>query len=88
MEKPKQIWHHELQSYFVPVIKLDSFINPYDATVAMIYPADDYTLKLFEPKGRISDSGLLTYNQLDLVRFVKPHKMSVIQDFAQLAFSS
>jgi hypothetical protein len=59
---------------------LDSFINPYDATAAMVYPADDYTMQLFQPKGRIDDSGLLKKYSMDLVRFVKPHKMSVIRD--------
>jgi hypothetical protein len=85
-EKPKQIWHADLDAYYVPVIELDSAINPNDATAAMVYPADDYTLKLFQPQGRISDGGLLKHYQMDLVRFVKPHKMSVIQDFNQMQF--
>jgi hypothetical protein len=81
LEKPKQIWHSDLAGYYVPVLELDSAINPNDATAAMVYPADDYTMKLFQPQGRISDGGLLKHYQMDLVRFVKPHKMSVIQDF-------
>lgn len=79
-EKPKQIWHADLDAYYVPVIELDTAVNPLDSSVAMVYPADDYTLKLFQPQGRIDDSGLLTNYALDLVRFVKPNNMSVIQD--------
>jgi hypothetical protein len=86
-ERPKQIWHAELGAYYVPVLELDSSINPWDATAAMVYPADDYTMKLFQPQGRISDGGLLRNYSMDLVRFVKPHKMSVIQDFSQMSFS-
>jgi hypothetical protein len=81
LESPKQVWHAELTDYMVPVIRLDSFLNPWDATAAMVYPADDYTMKLFEPKGRISDSGLLRNYRMDLIRFVKPNKMSVIENF-------
>jgi hypothetical protein len=80
LESPKQVWDPELTAYMAPVIRLDSFINPYDATAAMVYPADDYTMQLFQPKGRIDDSGLLKKYSMDLVRFVKPHKMSVIRD--------
>jgi hypothetical protein len=86
LEKPKQIWHSDLAAYYVPVIELDSVLNPYDATAAMVYPADDYTMKLFQPQGRISDGGLLGNYAMDLVRFIKPHKMSVIQDFNQMSF--
>jgi hypothetical protein len=81
LESPKQVWHAELTDYMVPVIRLDSYLNPYDATAAMVYPADDYTMNLFQPKGRISDSRLLRNYHMDLIRFVKPHKMSVIQNF-------
>jgi hypothetical protein len=84
LESPKQVWNQDLTDYMVPVIRLDSFINPYDATAAMVYPADDYTMKLFEPKGRISDSGLLKKYSMDMIRFVKPQKMSVIENFNQI----
>jgi hypothetical protein len=70
----------------VPVLRLDSAINPNDAVAALVYPADDYTMRLFQPQGRISDGGLLKHYQMDLVRFVKPHKMSVIQNFNQMQF--
>ena len=86
-ERPRQIWHSDLAGYYVPVLELDSVLNPNDATAAMVYPADDYTMKLFQPQGRVSDSGLLRNYSMDLVRFVKPHKMSVIQDFGQGTFS-
>jgi hypothetical protein len=81
LEGPKQIWNADLAAYMVPVLRLDSAINPNDATAALVYPADDYTMNLFKPQGRISDGGLLRNYAMDHVRFVKPHKMSVIQTF-------
>jgi len=81
--KPGQIIDHEQSTYYVPTIDLDSFPNPYDATAAMVYPADDYTKDIFYKKGRIDDGGLLSKYAMEHVRFVKPHKIRLLEDFAQ-----
>ena len=65
-------------------IELDSAYNPYDTTAAMVYPADNFTMKLFGNRGRIDDAGALANYQMDLIRFVKPFKIRLLKDFAQL----
>lgn len=84
--KPAEIVDHEQSTYYVPTVQLDSMFNPYDATAAFVYPADDYTKQLFDRKGRIDDGGLLSNYSMNLVRFVKPHKIRLLKDFSQVQF--
>lgn len=73
---------------FLPVVQLDSFYNPYDALAVAVFPADTYTMRLFEETKptdtgniQVSDSRLFRY-----VRWVKPHRMEVLKHFGQVTF--
>jgi hypothetical protein len=73
--------------HYVPVVKLDSWANPFDAVAAAVWPADDYTKELFaktkptrldDDITQISDSASFS----KLARWVKPHKMEILRDFS------
>jgi hypothetical protein len=65
----------------VPVVKLDSWANPSDATAAMVWPADNATATLFKSTTPTDDGGLLKSLNISLMRWVKPEFMQVIEVF-------
>jgi hypothetical protein len=65
----------------IPAIELDSWINPGDATVVPVYPADNATAKLFQATAATDHGGLLSNLRLELVRWVKPEFIRIIRDF-------
>lgn len=64
----------------VPVVKLDSWINPYDASAAMVWPADNSTANLFQTADATQDSiGLLTGQGIGPMRWVRPEFIRVLK---------
>jgi hypothetical protein len=80
---PGQVDDPQLKGFEVPVIDLDSAINPYDAEVAMVYPADKFTLFAFERTKAIDAGGLILVsgNFMKYVRYVKPEKIRLLRVF-------
>jgi hypothetical protein len=65
----------------VPVVTLDSSINPYDTTAAMVWPADSYTKAVFEAARPTDDGGILTpIYDISLLRWIKPEFIRLIRD--------
>jgi hypothetical protein len=89
LTSPAIVPNQELKGlYFLPVVELDSRINPYDALAAAVFPADTFTMTLFDGTKptdtgglQVSDSRLFKY-----VRWVKPHRMEVLKHFGQVTF--
>lgn len=64
----------------VPVVKLDSWINPYDATAAMVWPADNSTANLFQTADATQDSnGLLVGQGYGPMRWVRPEFIRILK---------
>jgi hypothetical protein len=64
----------------VPVVKLDSWINPYNSTAAMVWPADNSTANLFQTADATQDSiGLLTGQGIGPMRWVRPEFIRVLK---------
>lgn len=64
----------------VPVVKLDSWINPYDASAAMVWPADNSTANLFMTAHATQDSsGLLAAQGLGPMRWVRPEFIRILK---------
>jgi hypothetical protein len=63
-------------------VQLDSWINYYDTSAAMVYPADQLTERLFAKAPRTKDNlGQLTRYGMDLIRWVEPENMRVLRHF-------
>ena len=89
LTSPAIVPNQELKGlYFLPVVKLDSQINPYDALGVAVFPADTYTMKLFEDTKPTDTGGLQVSNSrlFKYVRWVKPHRMEVLKHFGQVTF--
>ena len=64
----------------VPVVKLDSSINPFDATAAMIWPADNSTAHLFEKTRPTQDNlGMLSIYGIGMMRWVRPEFIRILK---------
>lgn len=64
----------------VPVVKLDSWINPYNATAAMVWPADNSTANLFLTANATQDSnGLLAGQGIGPMRWVRPEFIRILK---------
>jgi predicted nucleic acid-binding protein len=64
----------------VPVVKLDSSLNPYNATAAMVWPADNSTANLFQTAGATQDNnGLLRGKGIDPLRWVRPEFIRILK---------
>ncbi|MEK9281412.1 type II toxin-antitoxin system VapC family toxin [Bradyrhizobium sp. ISRA442] len=64
----------------VPVVKLDSSINPYNATAAMVWPADNSTANLFQTVAATQDNlGLLSGQGIGPMRWVRPEFIRIIK---------
>lgn len=78
----------ELAFSLVPVVCLDSWINPYNATAAIVYPANNATANLFKTTAPTQDNlGYLKSYRMELVRWIKTENMYLLQDFTN-AFDS
>jgi hypothetical protein len=70
----------------IPVVKLDSFINPstwfsHGATAAMVWPADNRTANLFQTAGATQDNlSLLAGQGIGPMRWVRPEFVRVLKD--------
>jgi hypothetical protein len=64
----------------VPVVKLDSTVNPYNATAAMVWPADNSTANLFQTAHATEDAnGLLTGQLIGPLRWVRPEFIRILK---------
>lgn len=64
----------------VPVVKLDSWYNPYNATAAMVWPADNSTANLFQTAGKTQDNlGLLSDQMIGPLRWVRPEFIRILK---------
>jgi hypothetical protein len=64
----------------VPVVKLDSSFNPYNAKAAMVWPADNSTANLFQTAGATQDNnGLLRGKGIDPLRWVRPEFIRILK---------
>ncbi len=64
----------------VPVVKLDSWINPYNATAAMVWPADNSTANLFARAHATEDiNNLLSGQGIGPLRWVRPEFIRVLK---------
>jgi rRNA-processing protein FCF1 len=73
---------NELAYSVMTVIHLDSYINPYSATAAMVYPADNATANLFKTTAPTQDNlGYLKSYRMDLVRWVKTDNVRLLRSF-------
>ena len=64
----------------VPVVKLDSSINPFNATAAMVWPADNSTANLFQTADATQDNlGLLSGQGMGPLRWVRPEFIRVLK---------
>lgn len=64
----------------VPVVKLDSSINPFDATAAMIWPADNSTANLFDKSRPTQDNyGMLSIYGIGMMRWVRPEFIRILK---------
>jgi hypothetical protein len=70
----------------VPVVKLDSFINPSTwfsdgATAAMVWPADNRTANLFQTTRATGDNNNLLAGQgIGMMRWIRPEFIRVLKD--------
>jgi len=64
----------------IPAVELDSWINPGDATVVPVYPADNITANLLQATAATDHGGLLANRGIELVRWVKPEFIRIIRD--------
>jgi hypothetical protein len=70
----------------IPVVKLDSFINPSTwfsdgATAAMVWPADNRTANLFQTTRATADNNnLLTGQGFGMMRWIRPEFIRVLKD--------
>jgi hypothetical protein len=71
----------------VPVVNLDSWINPYDGKGAMVFPGDNATARMFTTATgpTIDVDNKLMYYRMDLMRWVKPQNIYVLRDFFEEA---
>jgi hypothetical protein len=83
VEPPGEVAHGELKHIHVPVVQLDSKVNPYNATGVMIYPADNFTAERLADTTRLSGRDLLKKYNFEKVRWVKPQKMRVLRVFSE-----
>ncbi|QIG96813.1 PIN domain-containing protein [Bradyrhizobium sp. 6(2017)] len=64
----------------VPVVKLDSWYNPYNATAAMVWPADNSTANLFQTAGKTQDNlALLSVQMIGPLRWVRPEFIRILK---------
>jgi hypothetical protein len=67
--------------YGVPIVELDSWINPGDFTAAMVYPADNVTARVFKTGRTVDNLDQLKAYGLDLMRWVRPQNMRILRHF-------
>jgi hypothetical protein len=64
----------------VPVVGLDSWINPGSATAAMVWPADNSTANLFQDAAATQDNlGLLSGQGIGPLRWVRPEFIRILK---------
>ncbi|WP_315831501.1 PIN domain-containing protein [Bradyrhizobium prioriisuperbiae] len=64
----------------IPVVKLDSSINPFDATAAMVWPADNSTANLFQKTRPTQDNyGMLSIYGIGMMRWVRPEFIRILK---------
>jgi hypothetical protein len=65
----------------VPAVKLDSSLNPFNTTAAMVWPADNFTANLFQRAGAATQDnyGLLNNNDIGPMRWIKPECIRILK---------
>jgi hypothetical protein len=90
LTSPAIVPNEELKGLsFLPVVELDSSVNPYDALGVAVFPADTHTMQLLEGTKPTDTGGLQVSDSrlFKLVRWIKPHRLEVLKHYGQHSFS-
>lgn len=82
MSQDADVSYGDVDAFFpgVPVVKLDSSFNPYNATAAMVWPADNSTANLFPAADATEDNlGLLSGQDIGPLRWVRPEFIRILK---------
>ena len=82
MSQDADVSYGDVAAFFpgVPAVQLDSSINPYSATAAMVWPADNSTANLFQVADATEDvNGLLSGQGIGPLRWVRPEFIRILK---------